>query len=394
MLSIFQLVMLAISVSRLNLNLDEELSQALSSQTPASASGVARSADNRPVSPEHRPAANSGATPSQSESVCRIPEENAHARSLRRASETFGGQMAAFVGRVRNNAIISPPIQPKRPPHVRGAYTTSPTSTSTSTEAPSAIPASCLGRRLSLPPFVSPLAPESQPALTQEIAGAHMSVSHPKLDNEFEPNAGFGNKNQPPPPGLFELKSEEGIESPRSQPLQPPNLAALNRKASPAQRKTFSIVEDDDEYIDMFDDIAEATGAGGSACASVKSSEEEEEEEETLAQSDRPISISAHSHHSSDVVTAEPSESQHSKLRKKVSRESQHRLDDEDEDAETRIDGLIQAPADEPYRFSLDSLGGLQHCQLVELPHDCAEVPTPPENLTRRQHTYLFKVRA
>ena len=256
-----------------------------------------------------------------------------------------------------------------------------------------------MARRLSSPPFSSHYEPENRSApIHANATTASPSVSLQKLEGELkmaDVHIGVGNQNEPRP-----IARQEIIEGPPSQKQTVAPFAI-----SPRGQRAFSIVkehevEDDEDdnykYVDMFHDIEASANAGVSASARIRTSVEE-----MSTRNDRSISFSADMHRLYDC--ADVMENQYSTVHKKDSRGSENRRDNRNirgggglgpDKNEPLIDGLVQATEDANYRFSLDSFVSSPQDMYTSdnVPRDRTESPTRAENLTHRQHTYLFQV--
>ena len=393
--------MLAISVSRLNLNLDEELSQALIPQSPTSLPGSDISWEGcTSVTQQNTIAA--GAPAQHSGDVSHsTPGRNARDRRLRRATRSFAVYPTPLTGRGRSNAAVrllsqTPPTTPIEGSHNRSRRVSIESNIlplCTQPDDPHAVPASCMARRLSSPPFASPYGPDNrsiQAAIQENATTASRSVPQQKLGSELQWTddhmvVGCGNQNEPLP-----IARQEIVEGP---------LEAAQFRTSPLEQRAFSIVEEheieeDDNYVDMIHDLEATVNAGVSASASVRSSEEE-----VSTRSDRPISFSADRRHSS--VCADVVENRCSTVRKKASRGYDKSRNigagggQGPDKSEPMINGLVPAAEDANIRFSLDSFAGSPQDMYAYTSgnvHNERTASPRAENLTRRQHTYLFKV--
>lgn len=406
--------MLAISVSRLNLNLDEELREALSYSPPASASDPADSADAH-YGPTHSAAANcfARAGPVRSGEGSAVSGQNPDERKrLRPARSSAVYPNATVISRKKSNNIrrqsLTAAETTTRPPSDDTRTTVVSSSLALHTPPtgdPSIRPASLFARRLSSPLCSSRFdSDSSQSAPTQAIAaGAFAIARRQKLDGELELDA---EQRRPHELVLMPEESAEGLRCSKER-----QKMTSERKISPVGQRTFSIVEerehededdaDVEQNVDMFHDMNASAGAGVSASASAKGSEAEE--------SEPAISFTAGSCHSSlvnDAADRSQSQSACSTVHKKATRETEtgeDRRDREvrDEEPEERsgaatiatLEGLVKGADDANYRFSLDSFaGGPPHYAIVEAPRERTDAPDRAENLTRRQHSYLFQV--
>lgn len=404
--------MLAISVSRLNLNLDEELMEALSYPPPAYDPAVSADAHHGPT---HSAAANcfAHAGPARSGEGSAVSGQNPGERKRMRPARSYAVYPNATVISLKKSNNF------RRQSLTAAETTTRPPSNDTRTTVvsstlalhtpptgdPAIRPATLFARRLSSPLCTSRFdSDSSQSAPTQAIAaGAFAIARRQKLDDELELDA---EQQRPHELVLMPEESAEGLRGSKER-----QKMASERKISPLGQHAFSIVEerehededdaDVEQYVDMFHDMDASAGAGVSASASAKGSEAEE--------SEPAISFTAGSCHSSlvnDAADRSQSQSACSTVHKKATRETEtgeDRRDREvrDEEPEARsgaatiatLEGLVKGADDANYRFSLDSFaGGPPHYAIVEAPRERTDAPDRSENLTRRQHSYLFQV--